>query len=376
MRGAGLHAEEDNTSAEHLLPQDVLSSFEVINVAAPMVRYSKLPFRQLVSRYEAHITHTPMLLAQEFSRSAIARDADFSTNGEERGTFTMSEARPASAAQELDPSPEARSKLFTGRKRRVRGNMIAQFAANDGTQLADAAELVKPWVDGIDLNCGCPQKWAYHEGIGCALLRKPELVAELVRTTKQRVGWDFPVSVKIRVDQDLQLTNQLVRTAITAGADWITVHGRTRHQSSSGYPVDLDAIAFAVSCAKGDVPVVANGDVFTWEEAEETRRRCGVKGVMSARGLLANPALFAGYEKTPIAALSEFVDIATDTGLIFPLFHRHMAYMLEAHLGKKRDRMYFNSLNSHAGVIDFLDDMGFSGASAPTGLQHDLERIL
>lgn len=49
---------------------------------------------------------------------------------------------------------------------------------------------------------GCPQKWAYHEGIGCALLRKPDLVRDLVRTTKQRLGWDFPVSVKIRIDDD------------------------------------------------------------------------------------------------------------------------------------------------------------------------------
>lgn len=85
------------------------------------------------------------------------------------------------------------------------------------------------------------------------------------------------------------LTNTLVRTAIEAGADILTVHGRTRHQSSSGHPVNLESLAFAVSCAKGDVPVIANGDVFTLEDAEETRRRCNVRGVMSARGLLANP---------------------------------------------------------------------------------------
>lgn len=86
-----------------------------------------------------------------------------------------------------------------------------------------------------------------------------------------------------------RLTNELIRTAIAAGADYITVHGRTRHQSSTAHPVNLDSITFAVGCAKGDVPVVANGDVFSLAEAEETRRRCGVKAVMAARGLLANP---------------------------------------------------------------------------------------
>lgn len=80
-----------------------------------------------------------------------------------------------------------------------------------------------------------------------------------------------------------------MRTAIAAGADILTIHGRTRHQSSAGHPVNLDAIRFAVDSAKGDVPCIANGDVFTVAEAEEARKRCNVQGVMSARGLLANP---------------------------------------------------------------------------------------
>lgn len=158
---------------------------------------------------------------------------------------------------------------------------------------------------------GCPQKWAYQEGIGCALLRKPELVHDLVRTTKSRLGWNFPVSVKIRVDDDKRCvlsmqtrvppsdsgadstrdsrTNELVTSAVAAGADFISVHGRTRHQSSEAHPVDPEAIAFAASCAKDAVPIVANGDVFTREEGENLRRQTGVQGVMSARGLLANP---------------------------------------------------------------------------------------
>nr|CRX79104.1 hypothetical protein ls5930a1_00130 [Leucosporidium scottii] len=342
----------------------MLSQFERVNVCAPMVRYSKLAFRQLVSQYETHITTTPMMLAKEFSRSAIARDSDFSTNSLERGTFYMEEVRRGAPVVELDESPEPRGILSTPRRRRrkVRGSLIVQFAANDGQQLADAAELVKPWVDGIDLNCGCPQKWAYQEGIGCALLRKPELVRDLVRSTKQRVGWDFPVSVKIRVDPDLTLTNELVRTAIAAGADILTVHGRTRHQSSSGHPVNLESLAFAVECAKGDIPCMANGDVFTLDDAEETRRRCNVRGVMSARGLLANP---------------EFTRLSTSLGLIYPLFHRHVSYMLESHLPRKRDRTYFNSLSSHAGVMDYLEEeMGLDlRGGKNTGLEKPLSLL-
>lgn len=84
-------------------------------------------------------------------------------------------------------------------------------------------------------------------------------------------------------------TNELVTNIIAAGADILTIHGRTRHQSSSAHPVNLDRISFAASCAKGAVPIVANGDVFSKQDADEMRAKTGVEGVMSARGLLANP---------------------------------------------------------------------------------------
>jgi tRNA-dihydrouridine synthase 4 len=80
--------------------------------------------------------------------------------------------------------------------------LLAQFASPNAASLADAAELIAPYIDGLDINCGCPQKWAFHEGIGCALLRKPELVADMIRCTKDRMGWGWPVSIKIRIDPE------------------------------------------------------------------------------------------------------------------------------------------------------------------------------
>lgn len=80
-----------------------------------------------------------MILAQEFSRSATGRRSDFSTSTSERGVFTL-----------LDRSSPSQSP----RERRVRGSLIAQFAANDAKTFADACELIYPHVDGVDLNCG------------------------------------------------------------------------------------------------------------------------------------------------------------------------------------------------------------------------------
>ena len=82
-----------------------------------------------------------------------------------------------------------------------------------------------------------------------------------------------------------RLTDQLVKTAIHANVSHITIHGRTRHQASTE-PVSLPGIKFAVESAMGQVPCVANGDLWTLEDATKMREDTGVRGVMGARGLL------------------------------------------------------------------------------------------
>jgi len=356
--------------------RSMLEEFETVNVLAPLVRCSKreylqsaccyvyaaglssasvaasmrcsltpVPFRHLVSLYETHVTHTPMILAEEFSRSQQARIADFTTSADERGVFWMEpkrerginynvsrgEAKSKPVEEEKDDARERRveqeeeelvgctsslslndyssyadkiaypSKTYhtprphtrlpptltppSKTARLVRGALIAQMASPNGPSLADAAELIAPHVDGVDLNCGCPQRWAYNEGIGGALLRKPELVADMVRCTHDRLGWDWPVSIKIRVDTDQKATQTLVDNAIAMGVSHITIHGRTRHQASTE-PVCLDSIQRAVGLVNGRVPTVANGDLWELEDARKMRQT-GVDGVMAARGLLA-----------------------------------------------------------------------------------------
>lgn len=220
-----------------LTPADILSSYQTVNVLAPLVRCSKLPFRHLCSLYETHITHTPMILAEEFSRAQVARISDFSSSVNERGVFWMerraktgsgsrtkprleedpdNNSDPTRSASTDDDQLKTRLNTRTNNNNRlphsptppthssdlVRGLLLAQLASPNSASLADASELLSPYVDGVDINCGCPQKWAYHEGIGCALLRKPELVADMIRTTKDRLGWGNPVSIKIRIDPE------------------------------------------------------------------------------------------------------------------------------------------------------------------------------
>lgn len=181
-------------------------------------------------------------------------------------------------------------------------------------------------------------------------MRQPQLVADMVAMSKSKLGPAKPVSIKIRLDSDPQHTVALVRMAAAAKADYVSIHGRTRYQAST-HPVDEEGLAFAADIARTcGLPSVANGDAWTLEDAQRIRKKCKVQAVMSARGLLANPALFSGYASTPDEAAEvraalpspsctlnssqRFFGYAIQSGLPFALGHHHLSYMLESRFAK------------------------------------------
>ncbi|XP_047449671.1 B-cell receptor-associated protein 29-like isoform X2 [Mugil cephalus] len=217
---------------------DMFEKGKVLKICAPMVRYSKLAFRSLVRKYNCDICFTPMIVAADFMRSVKARDSEFTTNDGDRP-------------------------------------LIVQFAAHDTQTLADAACVVAPFSDGVDLNCGCPQRWAMSAGYGACLINKPELVKDMVRHVRNQVdNPNYTVSIKIRIHKDLKRTVDLCQKAESAGVSWITVHGRTaeeRHQ-----PVHYDAIKTIKDSVS--VPVIANGDIKYLRDVESTHQLTGVDG--------------------------------------------------------------------------------------------------
>lgn len=147
---------------------DLLELFEsndVVRICAPMVRYSKLPFRKLVRRYGCHVACTPMIVSDSFIKSQKARDVEFTTDPEDRP-------------------------------------LVVQFAASNVEDFSKAVSLVAPYADGVDLNCGCPQRWAMQEHYGSYLITDPQLVCEMVRGAKRNC--DIPVSIKIRINNDIR----------------------------------------------------------------------------------------------------------------------------------------------------------------------------
>ncbi|KAF2724528.1 FMN-linked oxidoreductase [Polychaeton citri CBS 116435] len=300
-----------------------------------MVRYSKLPFRLLLHSYAVDVIYTPMILAHEFIRSSIARDSDFTTCPAEQPS-----------AMPIDDRTSRRPAL------------IAQFASSDPEEFARAAEMIAPWVDGVDLNCGCPQSWAMKEGIGCSLMGDADTVAAIVSAAKKRLsrvdgGRGRSVSVKIRVHKDLAVTEHWMRTVEAAGVDYFTVHGRLKSQRSST-PPDYEAIRSLKNGA--GVPIFANGDAYSLEDVKKIAEITDADGVMAARGLLENPTMFAGDQKVPVEAVRKFLESAVRSPIPFQLVLHHVGEMTARMEGMgKREKRRLMECADMMDLIDFIE---------------------
>lgn len=306
-----LPARDPRHSPLHILRKCKQDKGRPAYIAGPMVRYSKLPFRELVRHFNTDIVYTPMILAREFVRNEVARVSDFTTNDGD--------------------TP-----------------VVVQVGVNNVDDLVKFVDMIHPYVDGIGLNCGCPIREQVREGIGAALMSEPELVASMVKAVKDKYGDKVCLETKIRIHSDLYETVRFVKMVEKAGVDYITVHGRTKTTRSS-QPADFSAIKLVKESVS--VPVVANGDCFSVEDATQIAEFTGVDGVMAVRGILANPALFAGHTTTPWAAVEIFWDLASSFGLPFRVTQHHLAQMME----KMVPRRYIKEMCELSSLVDLID---------------------
>lgn len=174
---------------------------------------------------------------------------------------------------------------------RAEGPIAIQLAGREPTALAEAASMAE--AEGaflIDINMGCPAKKVVGGQCGSALMREPELAAALVRAVVGAVS--VPVTVKMRLGWDEADRNapELAKRLEAEGAQAFTVHGRTRAQFYEGR-ADWAFIG-EVKRAVG-VPVLANGDVRTIEDARDILRVSNADGVLVGRGAFGRPWVIA-----------------------------------------------------------------------------------
>jgi tRNA-dihydrouridine synthase B len=208
--------------------------------------------------------------------------------------------------------------------------VAVQIFGSDPAIMAKAAEYFNDNKDVciIDINMGCPAPKIIKNGDGSALMRNPELAGRIVREVKQASL--KPVTVKFRKGFDENSVNAVdfAKVMEDAGADAITVHGRTRSQMYSG-KADWDIIKSVKQAVS--IPVIGNGDIFTAEAAVDIRNLTGCDAVMIGRGAMGNPWIFRQIMQMNNGEEVTFPSPAERIDVILEHYQRAIKY-----LGKNR----------------------------------------
>ena len=226
-------------------------------VLAPMAGVTDRPFRQLCRRFGAGLAVSEMVS----SNSLLWGSAKTQRRADHRG----------------EPTPRS-----------------VQLLGTDPALLAEAARVnVANGAQIIDLNMGCPAKKVCNVQAGSALLRNEPLVARILTAVVAAV--DVPVTLKIRTgwDRDSRNAVAIARLAAAAGIQALAVHGRTR---ADGYSGEAEYATIREVVAAVAIPVIANGDIRTPEQARHVLAATGAAGIMIGRAAQGRPWIFAEIE--------------------------------------------------------------------------------
>ncbi|MBY4679051.1 tRNA dihydrouridine synthase DusB [Marinobacterium arenosum] len=302
-------------------------------ILAPMAGVTDQPFRRLCRRLGAGLVVSEMVTAD--TRLWNSRKSSFRLNH-------SGEAEPRSV----------------------------QIAGGDPAMLANAARMnVERGAQIIDINMGCPAKKVCNKAAGSALLKDEALVAEILQAVVAAV--DVPVTLKIRTGWDTEHRNgvTVARIAEDAGIQALAVHGRTRACGYKG-EVEYDTIARIKESIR--IPVFANGNITSPQQARSVLERTSADAVMIGRGAQGRPWIFREIDHylrtgTLLAepSLEEIREILQHHLNALHQFYgehmgvriarKHVGWYLQAHSQSSSFRKLFNQLESAAEQTAAID---------------------
>ena len=235
-----------------ILPSNVLM--------APLAGYTCYPFRILCQEMGAGLCFTEMVSANalKYKDKATSRLL-FTTDDEHR-----------KAVQLLGGDPAVMQKIACSEE-------LSQFGL-------------------IDINMGCPVPNVLKSGEGSALLKDLKRAGNIIRLCKKS-GKAVSVKCRVGVESSHRIAAEFAKMCEDAGADMISIHGRTRSMMYTGTPL-YDQIAEAKAVV--DIPVIANGGIFSVAEADKMMQETGADGVMIGRYGLEHPYIFSELTGKPV----------------------------------------------------------------------------
>ena len=183
--------------------------------------------------------------------------------------------------------PELRQQGYTPSGTPVRVQLLGQHPQ----WLAENAELaIQLGSHGVDLNCGCPSKTVNGSNGGASLLKQPELIYQATKAIRQAVPPEQAVSVKVRLGWDsTDFAFDIADAVQQGGATEIAIHGRTK---ADGYRADrINWQKIGEIRQKLHIPVIANGEIWRWEDGQRCLEMTGCEDLMVGRGALNMPNL-------------------------------------------------------------------------------------
>ncbi len=311
-------------------------------ILAPMSGVSDLPFRRLVKRWGAGLVVSEMIASQAMIRA-------------NRKTLKMT-------TNCADEQP-----------------MAVQLAGCEPALMAEAAKLNEDrGAAVIDINMGCPVKKVVNKQAGSALMRDLEHARRIIEATVAAVN--VPVTLKMRKgwDDDNLNAPELARIAEKSGIAMLTVHGRTRDQMYNG-TADWKFIRRVVDSVS--IPVVANGDIRSFDDVDRCLAESGAAGVMIGRGAMGRP-WFPGHVvdyletgrraaeppknirgRTVLEHLDAMLThFGTDTGL--RMARKHLAWYSKGDHGSAEFRNNINKITDVSRVIREVEAFFFESGSA------------
>lgn len=302
---------------ELLLPSNVLM--------APLAGYTCYPFRMLAYELGAGLCFTEMVSANGLKY-------------QDRATRRL---------------------LFTTKEEKIKAVQLLGNHPAVMEQMAGSGLLEK--FDIIDINMGCPVPNVFKSGEGSALMLDPKRASEIIRGCKKS-GKIVTVKCRTGIREEEMFAAEFARMCEASGADMITIHGRSRSMMYDGEPYYRE-IGQAKAAVK--IPVIANGGIFSAEDAERMMERTGADGVMPARYGLEHPFIFSELTGTPCKKsagqiLTEQLWLTSryyDETFTLSYMKKLSSYMMKKRKGTKRykERLYRSgSLEELSEVIGLI----------------------
>ncbi|KAK5164600.1 tRNA dihydrouridine synthase [Saxophila tyrrhenica] len=261
------------------------------HIVAPMVDQSEFAWRLLTRSFlppdlrTSILAYSPMLHAKMFAESPKYRASHF-----EPLQPPLSLAQPGDAEQQK--AADLEKDAYMDGNPKIDRPLFVQFCANDAEHFLEAAKIVQPYCDAVDLNLGCPQGIARRGNYGSFLQEDWGTIHKLIRTLHEKL--DIPVTAKMRVLETREKTLEYAKMILDAGASIITVHGRQREQKGHNTGLaDWKMLRFLRESLPPDTVIFANGNILQHGDIQTCLEETKADGVMSAEGNLYDPSIFA-----------------------------------------------------------------------------------